>query len=88
MVIVSIVNELLPRSKADRTPLYRNKTRDVPHGANHEEECRKRFGGLSSREELTGMNRNPLEQKHSKKTKQLPTARAKTLEEDQASAKS
>ena len=46
---------------------------DKPHGANHKDKCRKRFNGLSSCEELTGMNLNPHEQNHSKKTKHLPS---------------
>ena len=46
---------------------------DNPHESNHEEKYRKRFSGFSLCEELAGINPNPYEQNHSKKTKHLPS---------------
>lgn len=46
---------------------------DSLHEGNHRRECQRKFGGLHRCEELTGVNLNPHEQNHSKKTRHLPT---------------
>lgn len=46
---------------------------DGPHEGNHQGPCQDKYGGLSKCKAITGVNGNPHEQNHSKKTKYLPS---------------
>lgn len=46
---------------------------DGPHEGNHQGACQEKYGGGTRCKQLTGVNLNPHEQNHSKKTKYLPS---------------